>query len=147
MQDTNFIQPLAEALGRWHEFYMLLGTASATLVGLLFVAATVGSGVFTSGRRAALRVFLSTSVTHFDTILVSCLIVLVPVQSWISLGAMIASCGSFGLGYHGLFLSAHAFIYGHFPPRRHRMTATNYRASRATAFKVWRGETSAQMAS
>jgi putative transposase len=44
------------------------------------------------------------------------------------------------------FLSAHSFIYGHFRPRRHRMTATNYRASRATAFRVWREETCARMA-
>ena len=44
------------------------------------------------------------------------------------------------------FLSAHAFIYGHFRPRRHRMTAASYRSSRATAFRVWREETCAQMA-
>jgi putative transposase len=42
------------------------------------------------------------------------------------------------------FLSAHAFIYGHFHPRRHRMAAGRYRASRATAFKVWQQETCAQ---
>jgi len=41
MPDINAALPLAEALGRWHEFYMLLGGASATMVGLLFVAATV----------------------------------------------------------------------------------------------------------
>jgi hypothetical protein len=44
------------------------------------------------------------------------------------------------------FLSAHAFIYGHFRPRRHRMTAANYRISCATAFRVWREETCARMA-
>jgi putative transposase len=44
------------------------------------------------------------------------------------------------------FLSAHAFIYGHFHPRRHRMPATSYRASRVTAFQVWQEETCAQMA-
>src|SRR3984957_4991317 len=44
------------------------------------------------------------------------------------------------------FLSAHSFIYGHFRPRRHLMTAANYRDSRATAFRVWREETCARMA-
>jgi putative transposase len=43
------------------------------------------------------------------------------------------------------FLSAHAFIYGHFHPRRHRMAADRYRASRAMAFKVWRQETCAKV--
>ena len=102
MQNMNSAQPLAEVLGPWHEFYMLLGTASATLIGLLFVAATVSSGIFTSDRRAALRVFLSASVIHFSTILVSCLTVLIPVQDWISLGIMLGSCGIFGLGYYGV---------------------------------------------
>jgi hypothetical protein len=99
MRDAN-VMPLAEALARWHDFYMLLGTASATLVGLLFVAATVGAGVFTSSRPAPLRVFLSSSVVHFSTTLVGCLIVQVPEQTWVSLGTMIAGCGIFGLGYH-----------------------------------------------
>jgi putative transposase len=39
------------------------------------------------------------------------------------------------------FLSAHAFIYGHFRPRRHRTTARNYRAERFTAFNIWNEET------
>jgi putative transposase len=42
------------------------------------------------------------------------------------------------------FLSAHSFIYGHFRPRRHRMTASSYRLARATAFEVWTEETCAQ---
>jgi putative transposase len=44
------------------------------------------------------------------------------------------------------FLSAHAFIYGHFRPRRHRTTARTYRAARAKAFKVWNEETCARAA-
>ena len=44
------------------------------------------------------------------------------------------------------FLLAHAFIYGHFHPRRHRTTAIDYRALRVTAFKVWQEETCARMA-
>jgi putative transposase len=44
------------------------------------------------------------------------------------------------------FLSAHAMIYGHFRPRRHLMTADQYRRARAKAFRVWRQETCVQMA-
>jgi putative transposase len=44
------------------------------------------------------------------------------------------------------FLSAHALVYGHFHPRRHRMPAICYRAARVAAFKVWQQETCAQMA-
>ncbi len=44
------------------------------------------------------------------------------------------------------FLSAHTVIYGHFHPRWHRLTATDYRALRTKAFKVWHHETSARQA-
>ncbi len=44
------------------------------------------------------------------------------------------------------FLSAHAMIYGHFRPRRHLMTAGEYRRARAKAFRVWRQETCVQIA-
>jgi putative transposase len=38
------------------------------------------------------------------------------------------------------FLSAHAFIHGHFHPRRHLMAAAAYRAIRAEALDAWRQE-------
>jgi putative transposase len=39
------------------------------------------------------------------------------------------------------FLSTHAMIYGHFSPRRHLMTAADYRRARSKAFRTWRQET------
>ena len=44
------------------------------------------------------------------------------------------------------FLSAHAFIHGHFHPRRHRTRARNYQAARATAFNIRNEETCARTA-
>jgi putative transposase len=44
------------------------------------------------------------------------------------------------------FLSSHAMIYGHFRPRRHLMSADQYRCVRARAFRVWRQETCVQLA-
>ena len=41
------------------------------------------------------------------------------------------------------FLSAHSLIYGHFRPRRHLMTAPDYRRSRARAFRIWQQQTCA----
>jgi hypothetical protein len=93
---------LAEVLGHWHEFYMLLGTVAGTLVGLLFVAASVSSGVFSSDRSAPLRVFLSASVVNFGSILAVSLIILTPVQNWMLFGTMILGCGIVGLAYYGL---------------------------------------------
>jgi putative transposase len=42
------------------------------------------------------------------------------------------------------FLSTHAFIHGHFHPRRHLMTANSYRAVRSEAFNIWQQETCSQ---
>ena len=39
------------------------------------------------------------------------------------------------------FLSSHAFIYGHFRPRRHQLAASGYRETRSEAFNVWHQET------
>jgi len=36
------------------------------------------------------------------------------------------------------FLSAHAFIHGHFHPRRHLIPASTYREIRSKAFRDWR---------
>ena len=44
------------------------------------------------------------------------------------------------------FLVDHAFIHGHFHPRRHLMTAAQYRHARAKAFRIWRQETCVQVA-
>jgi putative transposase len=44
------------------------------------------------------------------------------------------------------FLSAHAFIYGHFHPRRHRPTACAYHEIRSNAFNVWQQEACARKA-
>jgi hypothetical protein len=93
------MQPPTSALAPWHEFYALMGGASATMIGLLFVAASVGSRVFSSGSSGALRIFLTASVVQLGCILAGCLIILAPLQSWAHLGGLILGCGVFGLIY------------------------------------------------
>ncbi len=44
------------------------------------------------------------------------------------------------------FLSSHAFIHGHFHPRRRLMSAAHHRRARAKAFRIWRQETCVQIA-
>jgi putative transposase len=39
------------------------------------------------------------------------------------------------------FLSTYAMIYGHFRPRRHLMSAADYRRARSKALRTWRQET------
>ena len=83
----------------WHDFYILIATAAATLIGLMFVAASVGASVFNAEREVPMRAFLTPTVVHFSAILVSCLISLAPSPSRAVLGALIAATGGVGLFY------------------------------------------------
>jgi hypothetical protein len=57
-----------EELKEWHDFYVLVGTAGATLLALLFVAATLGAGFLTDQRRSATRTFMTPVVVHFTSV-------------------------------------------------------------------------------
>lgn len=91
--------PLENVIRPWHEFYTLLGTASATMVALLFVTASIATGVFTTVPRAPLRVFLSATIVHFSSVLAASLIILAPITSRLLLGPLLLACGIFGLVY------------------------------------------------
>ncbi len=50
---------LSQPLHDWQNFYLLVGTAAATLVGLMFVAISLGVRSITQQHIPALRVFVS----------------------------------------------------------------------------------------
>jgi hypothetical protein len=52
----------AQAIEGWHDFYLMVGTAAATLVGLLFVSLSLNVDVITREANADLRV-LAVSAT------------------------------------------------------------------------------------
>jgi hypothetical protein len=83
----------------WRDFYSVVGEASATMVGLLFVAASVGSGQFKRGQTPALRMFLSASVVHFATTLAISAVMLAPLGGGRTLPSLVGALGLFGLGY------------------------------------------------
>ncbi len=93
--------PLAATLSQWHDFYTLIGAAGATLVGLMFVAASIGAGVFTRAHQVGIRSFLSPTVVHFSAVLFICLIASAPTQTWRSLGIFMILAGFAGSGYAG----------------------------------------------
>jgi hypothetical protein len=57
-----------EALKEWHDFYVLVGTAGATLLALLFVAVSLGTGYLTEERQSPARTFMSPVVVHFTSV-------------------------------------------------------------------------------
>ena len=95
---------LSELLHEWHDFYVLLGTASATLVGLMFVAASIGSTVFNEQHGAALQAFITPTVVHFAAALFASLVIMIPEHTWHSLGALLSVGGLAGTIYSGRVL-------------------------------------------
>jgi hypothetical protein len=57
-----------EARKEWHDFYVLVGTAGATLLALLFVAVSLGAGFLTEKRQLATRTFMSPVAVHFSSV-------------------------------------------------------------------------------
>ena len=90
--------PIA-ALAQWHDFYMLIGTAAATLVGLTCVAASVGAAIFTEESEKALQSFLTPTVVHFAAVLFAALLTVAPFASAAALGTWLFLLGAAGVLY------------------------------------------------
>jgi hypothetical protein len=86
-------------LAPWQNFFILLGTAAATLIGAMFVVVSIGIGFLSRDRSMAIRVFLSTTVVHLSTVLFGSLLTMVPVLAprWQAIIAGVA--GLVGVGY------------------------------------------------
>ena len=94
-------ESLTDVLRDWRDFYALIGTAAATLVGLMFVAASIGASYFTVEREHGLQAFLTPTVLHFSAVVIACLIMIAPHSGPLSLGLSLFAGSLIGLGYAG----------------------------------------------
>jgi hypothetical protein len=87
-----------EALHAWHEFYILLGTAGATLLALLFVAVSLGTGYLSEQRQhqQGTRTFMSPVVIHFTSVFFISAVCLVPSHGPRFFAALIAATAVIG---------------------------------------------------
>jgi hypothetical protein len=83
----------------WDNFYIMAGTAGATLIGLLFVIITLSTHLSSSGIADGARAFLTPALVHFGSVLLQALIVLVPWPSAWPVGVILGLCGLVGLVY------------------------------------------------
>jgi amino acid transporter len=83
--------PELPLLSNWQNFYMLIGTASATLTGLMFVVTTLIAGIDThvSTLNAAVSAFNTPTVVHFSTVLMLAGIFSAPWQTFSSLSLLL----------------------------------------------------------
>ena len=87
----------AAAVGGWHDFYMVVGTAAATLVGLLFVSLSLNPHVIAAGEGSSLRVLATQTFANFLLVLMIAVVFLIPDQGPLGLGLPLLGIGGYGL--------------------------------------------------
>ncbi len=97
---------LEVALGRWMNFYMLVGAAAATLIGLLFVVISLVTGgaakptaIDAAKGRAMIRTYLTPTVLYFATVLCLAALLTFPDHTRFSAALCICVVGVLGLLY------------------------------------------------
>jgi hypothetical protein len=85
-----------DALREWRDFYLLVGTAGATLLALLFVAVTLGVGYLTQERQAGTRTFMSPVVIHFTSVFFLSAVALMPQHDATFFAAIIGAAAFVG---------------------------------------------------
>src|SRR4051794_40467768 len=88
---------LAQTLRDWQSFYILTGTAAATLVGLLFVAASLAAAGVDTNPRASISAFVTPTLIHFGAVLLIACSVTAPSQGPAIVGAVWIGLGAGGL--------------------------------------------------
>jgi hypothetical protein len=84
---------LQAALQPWQNFFLLVGTAAATLTGLMFVAVNFGSSLITRETAVMARAFLDPVYQHFVQVLVTACAMTVPVLDASVAGALCVAWG------------------------------------------------------
>ncbi len=114
----------AEITRMWHDLYVMLGTSTAALIGLLFIATSLHIGEVVSNPGFRVRAYNGT--LYLLTLLVQAVFVLSP-QSTLPLGVEICALNLIGLA---------------FPLRNfYRYLYRNADAARRSGFMVYRGVT------
>lgn len=83
----------------WQNFYLLAGSASATLIGLIFVAISLGARLLPTQADSSVRAFVTPTVLHFGAVVVFSAIALIPVLGPGGLGLISLVIGGLGLVY------------------------------------------------
>jgi hypothetical protein len=112
-------QAFAELLERWHDFYLMAGTAAVTLMGLLFVGLSIHLDAMVRGDAIHVRAVALEAFYNFFFVLLIALVMLVPDPSERPTGTLLAAIGALRLvllarNLRGLpVAAAHGFERGH----------------------------------
>jgi len=138
------MQTFAQYIERWHDFYMLAGTAAATLIGLLFVSLTLSIEVMSDESQIGLKQLATQTFASFLYVLLISLLLLIPDHNPNLIGVEILILGAFGLVNAARHIQP---VIGHLQATwaktylfwRFIMPTASYVGLIVIAFTVWRG--------
>ena len=88
------IDPFVQALHEWQNFYFMVGTASATLIGLMFVAVSLGADLPAAVDENGVNTFVTPMLIHFGSVVVISALMLIPTFRLVSLGITLLIVGA-----------------------------------------------------
>ncbi len=110
-------------LSNWQSFYMIIGTAAATLTGLMFVAITLIAGIeqHESTLNAGISAFNTPTVVHFGAVLLMAAILSAPWQAFSSVGLLLGLLGLGGALYLVIVMRRMRRVPDYRPPLKDRL--------------------------
>jgi Zn-dependent protease with chaperone function len=91
------METFPQAIEDWHDFYMMVGTAAATLIGLLFVSLSLNADIVIRKENADLRALATHTFGSFMSVLMFAVLFLIPRQVPAGLGLPLLGIGGYGL--------------------------------------------------
>jgi hypothetical protein len=135
----------AQAVETWHDFYMMAGTAAASLLGLLFVGISLNLDAIRRAENESLNVLAAQTLGNFVYVLLFAIILLIPGQDPTGIGLPLFVMGVFGLWNSGRHLrtavrnrreSGPAYIFWH-----HVLPTSAFVVLISVSIQVWQGDT------
>src|SRR5437016_14482424 len=99
VRETQMPAAAVEAFHAWHDFYVLIGTAAATLIGSMFVVASIGSSFLTEKNEPQIRAFMTPTVFYLSTVALGCALAMVPSLDELAASIVFGLAGILGLVY------------------------------------------------
>jgi uncharacterized membrane protein SirB2 len=104
------MQTFSQVVAGWRDFYLMVGTAAATLVGLLFVSLSLNADAISRKKNADLRALAEQTFASFLFILMFAVFFLIPGQEPLGLGLPLL-----GVGLLAMYVTVRHFLLS----RRH----------------------------
>jgi hypothetical protein len=85
--------PFVQALREWQNFYFMVGSASATLIGLMFVAVSLGADLPAATDATGINTFVMPMLVHFGSVVLIAAEMLIPTFRHLGLGIALLVTG------------------------------------------------------